>query len=113
MMMATKDKKAKDTMAEDNKAKEGPRSKRRMILDAAIDNFGEVGFEQVRYVAIGVSLGADRSAHGLGVLVPGSGSSGDRAGLWFRQVVHRPCSSHQPGPVPAAGRPRVRAHRKS
>jgi len=52
MMMATTDK----------KAKEGPRSKRRMILDAAIDNFGQVGFEHTKWATIAGQVGIGQTA---------------------------------------------------
>lgn len=42
--------------------KEGPRSKRRMILDAAIDNFGEVGFEHTKWATIAGQVGIGQTA---------------------------------------------------
>lgn len=51
-MMATKDK----------QDKEGPRSKRRMILDAAIDNFGQVGFEHTKWATIADQVGIGQTA---------------------------------------------------
>lgn len=41
---------------------EGPRSKRRMILDAAIDNFGEVGFEHTKWATIAGQVGIGQTA---------------------------------------------------
>jgi len=46
----------------DSQAKEGPRSKRRMILDAAIDNFGEVGFEHTKWATIAGQVGIGQTA---------------------------------------------------
>lgn len=43
-------------------AKEGPRSKRAMILDAAIDNFGEVGFEHTKWATIAGQVGIGQTA---------------------------------------------------
>jgi TetR/AcrR family transcriptional regulator, cholesterol catabolism regulator len=43
-------------------AKDGPRSKRAMILDAAIDNFGEVGFEQTKWATIAGQVGIGQTA---------------------------------------------------
>ena len=36
---------------------EGPRSKRKMILEAAIDHFGEVGFEQTKWSTVADEVG--------------------------------------------------------
>ena len=44
------------------KAKDGPRSKRAMILDAAIDNFGEVGFEHTKWATIASQVGIGQTA---------------------------------------------------
>lgn len=41
---------------------EGPRSKRRVILDAAIDNFGELGFEQSKWATIADHVGIGQTA---------------------------------------------------
>jgi TetR/AcrR family transcriptional regulator, cholesterol catabolism regulator len=41
---------------------EGPRSKRRLILDAAIDNFGEVGFEHTKWATIADQVGIGQTA---------------------------------------------------
>lgn len=41
---------------------EGPRSKRRMILDAAIDNFGGVGFEHTKWATIADEVGIGQTA---------------------------------------------------
>jgi AcrR family transcriptional regulator len=41
---------------------EGPRSKRRMILDAAIDNFGSVGFEHTKWATIADEVGIGQTA---------------------------------------------------
>ena len=43
-------------------AKDGPRSKRAMILDAAIDNFGEVGFEHTKWATIAGQVGIGQTA---------------------------------------------------
>ncbi|MFC6152829.1 TetR/AcrR family transcriptional regulator [Nocardioides yefusunii] len=40
----------------------GPRSKRRLILDAAIDNFGEVGFEHTKWATIADQVGIGQTA---------------------------------------------------
>lgn len=42
--------------------KDGPRSKRGMILDAAIDNFGEVGFEHTKWATIADQVGIGQTA---------------------------------------------------
>jgi AcrR family transcriptional regulator len=47
---------------QDKTAKEGPRSKRRVILDAAIDNFGEVGFEHTKWATIASQVGIGQTA---------------------------------------------------
>jgi AcrR family transcriptional regulator len=41
---------------------ESPRSKRRMILDAAIDNFGRVGFEHTKWATIADEVGIGQTA---------------------------------------------------
>lgn len=41
---------------------EGPRSKRRRILDAAIDNFGGVGFEHTKWATIADEVGIGQTA---------------------------------------------------
>ena len=41
---------------------ESPRSKRRMILDAAIDNFGGVGFEHTKWATIADEVGIGQTA---------------------------------------------------
>ncbi|RHW24887.1 TetR/AcrR family transcriptional regulator [Nocardioides immobilis] len=41
---------------------EGPRSKRGMILDAAIDNFGRVGFEHTKWATIADEVGIGQTA---------------------------------------------------
>ncbi|MDZ5622386.1 TetR/AcrR family transcriptional regulator [Nocardioides bizhenqiangii] len=41
---------------------ESPRSKRRMILDAAIDNFGKVGFEHTKWATIADDVGIGQTA---------------------------------------------------
>jgi len=41
---------------------EGPRSKRRMILEAAVDNFGEVGFEHTKWATIAEQVGIGQTA---------------------------------------------------
>lgn len=46
----------------DNAPKDGPRSKRRLILDAAIDNFGEVGFEHTKWATIASQVGIGQTA---------------------------------------------------
>lgn len=43
-------------------AKEGPRSKRGMILDAAVDNFGAVGFEHTKWATIAKQVGIGQTA---------------------------------------------------
>jgi AcrR family transcriptional regulator len=48
--------------AHDNTAKDGPRSKRRVILDAAIDNFGAVGFEHTKWATIANQVGIGQTA---------------------------------------------------
>ena len=47
---------------QDKTAKDGPRSKRRMILDAAIDNFGGVGFEHTKWATIASQVGIGQTA---------------------------------------------------
>jgi AcrR family transcriptional regulator len=47
---------------QDKTAKDGPRSKRRVILDAAIDNFGEVGFEHTKWATIANQVGIGQTA---------------------------------------------------
>jgi AcrR family transcriptional regulator len=47
---------------QDNTAKDGPRSKRRVILDAAIDNFGAVGFEHTKWATIANQVGIGQTA---------------------------------------------------
>ena len=50
-------------MTVDNQARtEGPRSKRGMILDAAIDNFGRVGFEHTKWATIADEVGIGQTA---------------------------------------------------
>lgn len=49
-------------MAQQTQSKEGPRSKRAMILDAAIDNFGEVGFEHTKWATIASQVGIGQTA---------------------------------------------------
>lgn len=44
------------------KVKDGPRSKRGMILEAAIDNFGEVGFEHTKWATIADQVGIGQTA---------------------------------------------------
>lgn len=44
------------------RAAAGPRSKRRLILDAAIDNFGEVGFEHTKWATIADQVGIGQTA---------------------------------------------------
>lgn len=46
----------------DLKRKDGPRSKRALILDAAIDNFGEVGFEHTKWATIAGQVGIGQTA---------------------------------------------------
>src|SRR5215211_6416019 len=41
---------------------ESPRSKRRVILDAAIDNFGRVGFEHTKWATIADQVGIGQTA---------------------------------------------------
>lgn len=41
---------------------DGPRSKRRLILDAAIDNFGRVGFEHTKWATIADEVGIGQTA---------------------------------------------------
>ena len=41
---------------------DGPRSKRRLILSAAIDNFGEVGFEHTKWATIADQVGIGQTA---------------------------------------------------
>lgn len=41
---------------------DGPRSKRRLILDAAIDNFGRVGFEHTKWATIANEVGIGQTA---------------------------------------------------
>ncbi|WKN48455.1 TetR family transcriptional regulator [Nocardioides sp. Arc9.136] len=48
--------------AETTTRAEGPRSKRRLILDAAIDNFGEVGFEHTKWATIAGQVGIGQTA---------------------------------------------------
>lgn len=43
-------------------ATEGPRSKRQLILEAAIDNFGEVGFEHTKWATIAGQVGIGQTA---------------------------------------------------
>jgi AcrR family transcriptional regulator len=47
---------------QDRTAKDGPRSKRRIILDAAIDNFGQVGFEHTKWATIASQVGIGQTA---------------------------------------------------
>ncbi|MFZ2175354.1 MAG: TetR/AcrR family transcriptional regulator [Rhodococcus sp. (in: high G+C Gram-positive bacteria)] len=42
--------------------RDGPRSKRKMILDAAIENFGEVGFEHTKWATISSRVGIGQTA---------------------------------------------------
>jgi len=50
-------------MTVDNQARtESPRSKRRVILDAAIDNFGRVGFEHTKWATIADDVGIGQTA---------------------------------------------------
>ena len=49
------------TVEEDTRS-EGPRSKRGMILDAAIDNFGRVGFEHTKWATIADDVGIGQTA---------------------------------------------------
>ena len=48
--------------AESQTRTEGPRSKRRLILSAAIDNFGEVGFEHTKWATIADQVGIGQTA---------------------------------------------------
>lgn len=48
--------------AESQTRPEGPRSKRRLILSAAIDNFGEVGFEHTKWATIADQVGIGQTA---------------------------------------------------
>lgn len=48
--------------AESQTPAEGPRSKRRAILSAAIDNFGEVGFEHTKWATIADQVGIGQTA---------------------------------------------------
>ncbi|HJQ05132.1 MAG TPA: TetR/AcrR family transcriptional regulator [Nocardioides sp.] len=41
---------------------DGPRSKRRKVLDAAIDNFGKVGFEHTKWATIADEVGIGQTA---------------------------------------------------
>ncbi|TGN66055.1 TetR/AcrR family transcriptional regulator [Nocardioides eburneiflavus] len=41
---------------------EGPRSKRRMILEAAVDHFGEVGFEHTKWATVAKDVGIGQTA---------------------------------------------------
>ncbi|EHI12711.1 TetR/AcrR family transcriptional regulator [Mycolicibacterium thermoresistibile] len=41
---------------------EGPRSKRKMILEAAIDHFGKVGFEQTKWSTVADEVGIGQTA---------------------------------------------------
>ena len=50
-------------MTVDNQARtESPRSKRSVILDAAIDNFGRVGFEHTKWATIADEVGIGQTA---------------------------------------------------
>lgn len=50
-------------MTADGQARtEGPRSKRRVILDAAIDHFGGVGFEHTKWATIADEVGIGQTA---------------------------------------------------
>ena len=50
------------TVAERSRRTEGPRSKRKLILDAAIDNFGKLGFEQTKWATIADEVGIGQTA---------------------------------------------------
>ena len=41
---------------------DGPRSKRRKVLDAAVDNFGKVGFEHTKWATIADEVGIGQTA---------------------------------------------------
>ncbi|MEV6945350.1 TetR family transcriptional regulator [Streptomyces sp. NPDC051172] len=41
---------------------DGPRSKRRRVLDAAVDNFGKVGFEHTKWATIADEVGIGQTA---------------------------------------------------
>jgi AcrR family transcriptional regulator len=45
-----------------NGRQEGPRSKRSVILDAAVDNFGRYGFEQTKWATIADEVGIGQTA---------------------------------------------------
>ena len=50
------------TLAQRSARAEGPRSKRKLILDAAIDNFGKFGFEQTKWATIADEVGIGQTA---------------------------------------------------
>lgn len=50
------------TMTATRERAEGPRSKRAAILDAAVDRFGESGFEQTKWAAIADTVGIGQTA---------------------------------------------------
>jgi AcrR family transcriptional regulator len=50
------------TVAQRTRGAEGPRSKRKLILDAAIDNFGKLGFEQTKWATIADEVGIGQTA---------------------------------------------------
>jgi len=50
------------TAAQRSSRTEGPRSKRKLILDAAIDNFGKLGFEQTKWATIADEVGIGQTA---------------------------------------------------
>jgi AcrR family transcriptional regulator len=43
-------------------SREGPRSKRKVILDAAIDHFGKVGFEHTKWATVADEVGIGQTA---------------------------------------------------
>ena len=45
-----------------NRRQEGPRSKRSLILDAAVDNFGRYGFEHTKWATIADQVGIGQTA---------------------------------------------------
>jgi TetR/AcrR family transcriptional regulator, cholesterol catabolism regulator len=50
------------TAVQRTRGAESPRSKRKLILDAAIDNFGKLGFEQTKWATIADEVGIGQTA---------------------------------------------------
>lgn len=50
------------TVEKRSRPADGPRSKRKLILEAAIDNFGKLGFEQTKWATIADEVGIGQTA---------------------------------------------------